>query len=168
MRHQRPSHALFSCGLPPACALLPRSAPISRAAARRGGEAAPQSPAPDFSMAAQRRQWSRRHPVAASTPSLVDWAPWPVVVQITVGGRFARGGLADGRPLPDLVPGGPPAAVRHVSATSGHALTTAHSREHQCHRRRATPTRRLRWPLSSSSLQFADPLFCKVSQRAMP
>jgi len=36
-------------------------------------------------------------------------------------GRSARGGLADVRPLPDLGPGGPPVAVRRVSATSGHA-----------------------------------------------
>jgi len=59
-----------------------------------------------------------------ATPSsqLVDcWAPWAAVVQITGGGRSVRGGLADVRPLPDLGPGGPPVAVRRVSATSGHA-----------------------------------------------
>ena len=36
-------------------------------------------------------------------------------------GRSACGGLADGRLLHDLVRGGPPVAVWHVNATSGHA-----------------------------------------------
>ena len=114
-------------------------------------------------------------------------------------GRSARGGLADVRPLPDLGPGGPPVAVRRVSATSGHARRRP--TRVSAHGRRATPAsprrrllclslarhrgrvagtegmpgnqlaialaRQLQWPFSPSSLRFADPWFCKVSQRAM-
>jgi len=58
------------------------------------------------------------------TPSsqLVDcWAPWPAVVQITGGADPRVAAWPMSARCRDLGPGGPPVAVRRVSATYGHA-----------------------------------------------